>query len=169
MTGFKIRRRRNSFGVTVEPNNHEFSFDYSPQSFVRAMLSLAGFSIEYPEEFNVEEIFDFRFSLIESLIQDKQQGTQKKNHTVTSSLAFAKTTRTQRLNQLNVPKTENKIQMIEEYLESHFGEQYTKKNILAFSKIFVLKLTLPFHFQNHRLQNKNFLIFYSIIWVPSIQ
>ena len=92
------------------------------------MLSLAGFSIEYPEEFNVEEIFDFRFSLIESLIQGKQQGTQKKNHTVTSSLAFAKTTRTQRLNQLNVPKTEDKIQMIEEYLESHFGEQYTKEN-----------------------------------------
>ena len=130
---FKIRGRTNSFGVTVEKNNHEFSFDYSPQSFARAMLLSAGFSVEYPEEFNVGEIFDFGFSLIESLLQDKQQGSQKrKNFTVTGSLAFAKSTKAQqRLNQLNVPKKEDKIRVIEEYLEGHFGERYTKKNILA--------------------------------------
>ena len=129
----------------------------------------AGFSVEYPEELNVGEMFDFGFSLIESLIQDKQQGTQKRKN-FTGSLAFAKSTwAQQRLNQLNVPKKEDKIRVIEEYIEGIFGERYTKKNILAVLEELRSEIDSSLPFQILRLHNKNFLIFYSITWVNSIE
>ena len=143
----QIRGRTNSFGVTVEnpeddnifsayDDNEEFSLEnekrYTAVAFAKAMLSLAGFDVQYSPMVDPETIMEWGIDYLTRMADDIP--TKRKQSRISDkkiNFGILKVNKSQKRVYQSQPTKQNvKEKIVDSILQERFGPTYTKKDLI---------------------------------------